>query len=106
MKTYPIHLLVGQRVCSYPGEYGPEIIASADYFTMDLSPDYLDEEEDKARQTHQFSALARMEVEIPFEAVEQALNPAKIKGKVKPSQVDPKLIDAVAKPIKPKRKDS
>ena len=39
--------LFGQRVCSYDGQYGPELLAAMDEYGNDDNPDYLDKEEEK-----------------------------------------------------------
>lgn len=34
-----IYMLMGQRPCSYPGEYGPELIVAWDEFCVEQNPD-------------------------------------------------------------------
>lgn len=40
MSTMTVKLLIAQRAESYPGEYGPEVLAAVDEFTDDSNPDY------------------------------------------------------------------
>jgi hypothetical protein len=86
MSTYNVHLIVGQRICSYPGEYAPEVIASADEFANDDNPDYLADERKKAEASAEYIAIAEIVVQVPFEAIEKVLSkaPPIIEGTVKP----------------------
>jgi len=75
MSIYTVHILIGQRICAYEGEYAPEVIASADEFTNEDNPDWLIDERKKAEDSKEFSSIALIEVELPFDAVLDRLNP-------------------------------
>ena len=72
------HLLVLHRKESYPGEFGPEILAVCDEFTMDENPQWWTDE--VARRTRQIgdeaSAWAEVVIDLPIDAVMAALYPS------------------------------
>lgn len=73
------HLLVLHRKESYDGEFGPEIVAVCDEFTMDENPAWWVEEtaRQKAAVGNNASAWAEVTIEVPTYALMTALYPAR-----------------------------
>jgi len=90
MSKYTLTCLFAQRVCSYEGEFAPELITAVDEYTMDANPEYVLDEVRKAEaNTTEFSAVAVVNVEVDFEAIERALHPTtKLQGKVVPVELE------------------
>lgn len=59
-----IHCLFVQRVCRYPGEYAPELFAAIDEIGDSDNPDYLNDEEQKAKEDSDISFSRRMEIQV------------------------------------------
>lgn len=74
MSSYTLHVLFGQRKCSYDGQYAPEALEVMDEFGWDENPEFLIEKLDEFNKTDEFTALRIIEVKLPFEAIEKALN--------------------------------
>ena len=79
---YRLHILIGQRLCRYDGEYAPEALAVADGYTNDDNPDYLVNELTKQRASGEFEAVVVVVVEVPFEAIMDHLRPKPVTGNV------------------------
>ncbi len=79
-----IHILFGQRRCSYPGQYAPEALACMDDAGYSENPDYLDSLKQKHEQDSDFVAVQVITVEVDDNEVDSRLFPAKdpIPGRV------------------------
>lgn len=82
-----IFTIWGQRTCSYPGEYAPELLAAADEYTEDDNPGYLDEEENKYlgyMLNGEFSFIKRLTIDIERRSFDKAFFPDKtpLSGKI------------------------
>ena len=73
-----LHTLIGQRKCSYPGEYAPEALAVADENTMDVNPEWMDSEKKKYADSGEFSALAVIIIYVHDDFIDEALFPEPI----------------------------
>ena len=76
--------LFGQRECSYPGQYAPELLDAIDEIGNSDNSDYLDESEKKYADYKEFTIIKRITVSIPDEEFDAAFFPKEIeiKGKV------------------------
>jgi hypothetical protein len=77
-------ILVGQRNCSYEGQYAPEVLAAIDSNGNDDNPDFLAEMRELHQKSKEFDSLAVMTIRVSGAAVTEALYPAAkaIKGEV------------------------
>ena len=73
-----LHTLIGQRKCSYPGEYAPEALAVADENTMEVNPEWMDSEKKKYADSGEFSALVVISIYVNGDSIDEALFPAPI----------------------------
>lgn len=83
------HTLVGQRKCSYPGQYVPEALAVADEYTMSKNQEWLKTEEKKYKDSNEFDAISVIIIYVHDDFVDEALFPPKqpaIDGEVLNSQ--------------------
>jgi hypothetical protein len=67
-----IKMLWGQRVCSYAGQYAPELLLAVDENCEDENPDYFQEEERKFRLSGEFTAITIIEGSISDAYIEQS----------------------------------
>lgn len=83
-----LHVIFGQRVCSYEGEYAPEVLDCWDGYTVDENPEGFDQAVQKARSrtfgdAPEFSSVAVIDVTIDGDAVDRHLNQnLKLKGTI------------------------
>lgn len=70
-----LHVLMGQRKESYPGEYGPEALAVIDEFGQSDNPDYMAGELAKYRATDEFEGIAVIDLEVSQSAILAILRP-------------------------------
>lgn len=83
MSKYTLHVLFGQRRCSYDGQYAPEALEVMDEFAWEENVEFLTDKLEEFRKTNEFTALRILEVALPFEEIEKALNRApEIQGEV------------------------
>jgi len=68
-----IYLLIGQRKCSYPGQYAPELLDSIDSLSLDENSDFLTEREAYHRDSEEFSKVAWCTVHVNDKAVDKLL---------------------------------
>jgi len=54
-----------QRKCSYEGQYAPELFAAIDEYGNDDNPDYLIDEEAKAKDDSSITFIKRMTINVP-----------------------------------------
>ena len=81
--------LFAQRKCSYPGQYAPELYASADGIVDESNPDYLIEQEQELRKGENIQFYKRITIEIPDEEFDAAFDPhlpTTIKGTINTDQ--------------------
>jgi hypothetical protein len=74
-----IFTIWGQRTYSYPGEYAPELLASADEWTEEDNPGYLKGEQEKAEkmvESREMSFIKRIVFDFNADAFTEAFNPA------------------------------
>jgi hypothetical protein len=71
-----IHVVVGQRKCDYPGEYGIEALACMSGYEFSESPEYLMEELAKARQSNEFDSVEIVELGVSEKELRDILFPA------------------------------
>ena len=71
-----LHILMGQRKESYPGQYGPEALAVMDEHGQSDNPDYLAEEKAKHVHSGEFESLAVIDFKTSHEAIMAVLRPA------------------------------
>jgi len=79
------HILIGQRKCSYPGQYAPEALEIADEYTTSDNPGWMIEKNEYYDRSKEFDALAIIVVHVPGNDIKRALYP-------KPSVIDGKVI--------------
>lgn len=70
-----LHIIFGQRKCSYDGEFAPEALDIADEFTVDQNPVWLDLRLSEHRKDASFSAVEVLIVRVPSKAVIELLAP-------------------------------
>lgn len=70
-----ITLLLGQRECSYEGQYAPEVLEAADEYTMDENPEWIRKKFEEYRKSKEFTSLAYLNIKVPNSAIDQVLNP-------------------------------
>ena len=73
-----LHTLIGQRKCSYPGEYAPEALAVADENTMDVNPEWMESERKKYEDSGEFSSIAIIVIYVHDYFIDEALFPQPI----------------------------
>ena len=71
-----VHVLFGQRVQRYEGEYDLEALAVMSQADLDSNPDYLPAELDTHRKAGEFAALAIVTLEVPRQQIREILFPA------------------------------
>lgn len=75
------HIIIGQRKCSYPGQYAPEALDIADECTMDDNPMWIQERYEYHDKSSDFDSLKIMTLEVKDSDIEKILYPeAKITG--------------------------
>jgi hypothetical protein len=72
-----LHIIFGQRKCSYAGEYAPEALAIADELTMEVNPDFLNDNLTKYRADSSFESVEVLCVRVANAAIDNLLNPQK-----------------------------
>lgn len=73
-----LHIIFGQRVCRYEGEYAPEALDIADEFTMDENPEWLASKLAAHKANTDFDSVEVVLVKIPDSAITDALYPKPI----------------------------
>jgi len=69
------HILVGQRKCTYPGQYAMEALEIADEWMMEENGVWLAGKKEYYEQSKEFDALAVMVVFVHDDFVKEALYP-------------------------------
>jgi hypothetical protein len=75
--------IFAQRKERYEGEYAPELLTAIDEWGNEDNPDYLNEEQNKADDSKEFSIIKRMEIEVDQESFEEQLYGKTLKGIIK-----------------------
>lgn len=71
-----LHVLFGQRIERYQGEYGLEALVCATEADVDGNPDYLPEQVEKYRESKEFAALAIVGLEVNEAEIRKILQPS------------------------------
>lgn len=82
-----ISVVIGIRKENYPGEYGPEVIAARDEFTIDENPEGWLAEVDQARATFssEMQAMGVFDIVVDDEAIrKRLLSTPTLKGTLQP----------------------
>lgn len=78
-----VKILFAQRVCGYPGQYAPEVLAAIDEYGDEENPDYIVDTLKENELTEDFTSLAIIAIEIPDAHINKRLNPTDEIVKVK-----------------------
>ena len=70
------HILVGQRKCSYPGEYAPEALEVMDDNAMSDHAEYLRDKLKDYRDSEEFDSIVTIQVRVPDAQIDELLFPA------------------------------
>jgi len=70
-----LHILFGQRKCSYDGEYAPEALDVADEYAMEDNPEWLPGKRVEYDKQGDFESVAVLIVKVPNGAIDGALSP-------------------------------
>ena len=72
-----IIVLVAQRKCSFPGQYGEEALACMSEYEYSDNPDYLHDALAAHRNSGEFDAAELITLKVPDEAITRRLYPAR-----------------------------
>ena len=75
-KKMILHILMGQRKESYPGEYAPEALAVMTEYGQDENPEYMAEEKKKYRDSGEFESIAVIDFDTSDKAIMAVLRPS------------------------------
>ena len=81
-----IHVLFGQRKCSYPGEYAPEPLAVSSDIIDDDNPDYMAGELEKAKASGEYESVRIISFDVDADEIDRLLS---ISAKVEATIVEP-----------------
>lgn len=70
-----LHVLMGQRKESYPGEYAPEALAVLDECVQSDNPDYMAGEKAKYDASDEFESVVVIDLEVSQAAILAILRP-------------------------------
>ena len=70
-----VHLLVGHREESYPGQYAPEFLEVADEYTMEENPQWLQDKYDEYKKDTSFASLTIVTTTLKTDQIMAALYP-------------------------------
>jgi hypothetical protein len=70
-----LHLILGQRKCSYPGQYAPEALDVADENTMSDNPEWFSERLAMHKKEPDFTSIGVLLINVPDSAIQAALDP-------------------------------
>ena len=79
-----IYLIFGQRKCSYPGQYAPELLEAWDEFAWDENPDIGDTLLQEHIAPGEFESVRIITTEISTKSIEDILSvvPAIVESKI------------------------
>ena len=69
------HILVGQRKCSYPGQYAPEALEVMDANGMSDNPDWLIDKQSEYESSDEFKTLKIVKVFVHQDYIDEILFP-------------------------------
>jgi hypothetical protein len=72
-----LHVIFGQRKCTYPGEYAPEALDIMDEYGMDENPKWFEERMAEHVNNADFSAVAEVVIDVPDYEIDRRLFPAR-----------------------------
>jgi hypothetical protein len=70
-----LHILMGQRTESYPGQYAPEALAIIDEHGHSDNPEYMAGEKAKFLASNEFESLAVIDLDVSASAISSHLRP-------------------------------
>lgn len=70
------HIMVGQRKCSYPGEYAPEALEVMDDNAMGDYEEYMRDKLKEYRDSEEFDSIVTIQVRVPDAQIDELLFPA------------------------------
>lgn len=70
-----ILVLMGQRKCSYPGEYAPEALACINEYGHDENPEYLNDARKDELATNDFDSVEIITLSVPDAEIDRRLFP-------------------------------
>ena len=70
-----LHVLMGQRECNYPGEYGPEALEIMDEYAYSDNGEWLKEKKAYYEGTKEFTGIAIVDVRVDGNRIVEALTP-------------------------------
>ena len=70
------HIMVGQRKCSYPGEYAPEALEVMDDNAMGDNEQYMIDKRKTYNDSSEFDSIVTIQVRVPDEQIDAILFPA------------------------------
>ena len=70
-----IKCLFAQRIERYPGQFAPELLAAIDEYGNEDNPDYLTDEETKAKNSKDFTIIKRISVSVSDEDFQKVFCP-------------------------------
>ncbi len=73
-----VHVLFGQRIEQYAGEYAPECIAVMSEWDLDENPEYLASEKTKADATGEFERTEVIALDVSDKAIMERLRPSTV----------------------------
>jgi hypothetical protein len=82
-KIMKIICLFAQRKEAYPGEYAPELLSAIDDVGDTDNPDYMLEEQEKARKDEELAFFRRMEISVNEKEFNDLFYGTALKGTVK-----------------------
>jgi len=79
-----LHVLMGQRKCNYPGEYGPEALEVMGEYEFSDNPDWLEEKKVKYQGTDEFVSVVIVDVRVDGNQIARMLCPPnpQIRGEI------------------------
>ncbi len=70
-----LHIIFGQRKCSYEGEHAPEALDIADEYTMGCNSQWLESRLKMHREDTSFQSVEILIVRVPDKAIDDLLCP-------------------------------
>lgn len=81
-----IHALFGQRKCRYDGEYAPELLEACDQYTMEETPEWMEEKRTEHAKDSDIKELRMILIEISDVVIDRAFRPIETAGAATHSQ--------------------
>lgn len=74
MSKMTVHVIFGQRKCSYPGEYAPEVIDAATQWQLEDNTEWPTTRAKEAEATGDFSTVRVLDLEVDQDQIAKLLN--------------------------------